>query len=264
MWAAPFVASHQVEVMSSYKPIPYNIVGFDSPVNMMSEQTPPSGSHVYIPIPWIAECVQPPYEDFYLDGCRIPPYGTGLTGYETLPLSYKGPMVEEEYWNRMIALWRSKNDLRREKARMVAQLKGIPIEYGEFGDMPLYRKVPVTHRARRFQLGKLAIILKELKEEEEAALRNEEPADDADLPASLPPMSVLPIPSTDPSADSLETGTVADGLSPRNQDDVRVDDTNAAQLAANQPADGSAPSASDAIASVVQRRAQQKIGQKSQ
>eukprot|EP00971_Amphidinium_carterae_P163949 3250411-Amphidinium_carterae.1 len=124
---------------------------------MMSEQAPPSGSHVYIPIPWIAECVKPPYEDFFLDGCRIPPYRTGLTGYEGLPLSYKGPMVEEEYWNRMIALWRLKNDMRREQAKMVAQLKGIPLEYGEFGTMPFYKKVPITHRVRRFQLGKLAI-----------------------------------------------------------------------------------------------------------
>eukprot|EP00971_Amphidinium_carterae_P272798 5414254-Amphidinium_carterae.1 len=62
MWAAPFVASHQVQVNVSYKPIPYNIVGFDYPVNMMSDQTPPSGSHVYIPIPWISEFVKPPYE----------------------------------------------------------------------------------------------------------------------------------------------------------------------------------------------------------
>eukprot|EP00971_Amphidinium_carterae_P179075 3551852-Amphidinium_carterae.1 len=54
------------------------------PVNMMSELAQPSGSHVYIPIPWDAECVKPPYEDFYLDGCRIPPFRTGLTGYEGL------------------------------------------------------------------------------------------------------------------------------------------------------------------------------------
>eukprot|EP00971_Amphidinium_carterae_P266582 5288372-Amphidinium_carterae.1 len=67
MWAAPFVASHQVEVNVSYKPISYNIVGFDQPVNMMSDHTPPSGTHVYIPIPWIADYVKPPYEDFYLD-----------------------------------------------------------------------------------------------------------------------------------------------------------------------------------------------------
>eukprot|EP00971_Amphidinium_carterae_P122045 2416887-Amphidinium_carterae.1 len=92
MWAAPYVASHQVVVNVSYKPISHPIIGFEQPVNMMSDHTPPSGSHVYIPIPWIADYVKPPYEDFYLDGCRIPPYGTGLTGYEGLPLSYKSPM----------------------------------------------------------------------------------------------------------------------------------------------------------------------------
>eukprot|EP00971_Amphidinium_carterae_P301400 5988450-Amphidinium_carterae.1 len=73
---------------------------------------------------------------------------------------------------------------------MVAQLKGIPLEYGEFGTMPFYKKVPVTHRVRRFQLGKLAIILKEIQdspdqEEEVAALRSEE--DSVEAPAaSLP------------------------------------------------------------------------------
>eukprot|EP00971_Amphidinium_carterae_P310030 6160620-Amphidinium_carterae.1 len=57
----------------------------------MSDHTPPSGSHVYIPIPWIADYVRPPYEDFYLDGCRIPPYGTSLTGYEGLHEATKVP-----------------------------------------------------------------------------------------------------------------------------------------------------------------------------
>eukprot|EP00971_Amphidinium_carterae_P213433 4235779-Amphidinium_carterae.1 len=134
--------------MSSYKPIPYAIVGFDFPVNLMSDLAPPSRDHVYIPIPWDAECVKPPYEDYYLDGCRLAPFRTGLTGYEGLPLSYKGPMVEEEYWNRMIALWRSKNDFRREQAKMIAQLKDIPLEFGDFGVMPYYKKVPQTHRVR--------------------------------------------------------------------------------------------------------------------
>eukprot|EP00971_Amphidinium_carterae_P012502 246025-Amphidinium_carterae.1 len=31
MWHAPFVASHEAEVMTSYKPISYSIVGFDGP-----------------------------------------------------------------------------------------------------------------------------------------------------------------------------------------------------------------------------------------
>eukprot|EP00971_Amphidinium_carterae_P136482 2704231-Amphidinium_carterae.1 len=93
-------------------------------------------------------------------------------------------MVEEEYWNRMIALWRLKNDMRREQAKMVAQLKGIPLEYGEFGTMPYYKKVPITHRVRRFQLGKLAIMLKDIKDEENAALRRAEAAVDS-VEASL-------------------------------------------------------------------------------
>eukprot|EP00971_Amphidinium_carterae_P310849 6177204-Amphidinium_carterae.1 len=77
----------------------------------------------------------------------------------------------------------------------------------------------------------------------QAALKSEEAL--VEVPAaSLPPMSPLPAPSDD----SLETGTVADGLSPRNLDDVQEDD-DAAQIAANQAADGSAASASDAIAS---------------
>eukprot|EP00971_Amphidinium_carterae_P191577 3801646-Amphidinium_carterae.1 len=139
--------------MSSYKPIPHAIIGFDTPVNSMSDLAPPSGSHIYIPIPWDAECVKPPYEDFYLDGCRISPFRTGLTGYEGLPLNHKGPMVEEEYWNRMIALWRTRNDFRREQAKMIAQLKDIPLEFGDFGTMPYYKKVPQTHRVRRFLMN---------------------------------------------------------------------------------------------------------------
>eukprot|EP00971_Amphidinium_carterae_P188526 3742143-Amphidinium_carterae.1 len=261
MWHAPYVASHKVEEMTSYKPISYNIVGFDGPVNQMSDQTPPSDDHVFTPILWISDYVQPPYEDFYLDGCRIPPYGTGLTGYETLPLSYKGPMVEEEYWNRMIALWRSKNDLRREKARMIAQLKGVSLEYGEFGDVPMYRKVPVTHRVRRFQLGKLAIILKELKEAEEATIKADEVADDPS--ESSPPMSTTPIPVTAPSEVIPETSAVAESETSANLENVRVDEVHEAQIAALPPADGSAASASEHPAMSTPRRNQQKMNQKS-
>eukprot|EP00971_Amphidinium_carterae_P197970 3929073-Amphidinium_carterae.1 len=35
---------------------------------------------------------KPPHEDFYLDGHRMPPCNKGFTGYEGLPLDYKGPM----------------------------------------------------------------------------------------------------------------------------------------------------------------------------
>eukprot|EP00971_Amphidinium_carterae_P234691 4657150-Amphidinium_carterae.1 len=106
-------------------------------------------------------------------------------------------MVEEEYWNRMIALWRLKNDMRREQAKMVAQLKGIPLKYGEFGAMPFYKKVPVTHRVRRFQLGKLAIMLKDFKDEEDAALRSTEAASEANAATVLTPQDQEP-PVDDP------------------------------------------------------------------
>eukprot|EP00971_Amphidinium_carterae_P104973 2078712-Amphidinium_carterae.1 len=270
MWSAPFDAAHEAEVMTSYKPISYTIIGFDSPVSMMSDLAPPSGSHVYIPIPWDAECVKPPYEDF-LDGCRIPPLRTGLTGYDALPLSYKGPMVEEEYWNRMVALWRKKNDARRDQAAMVAQLKGIPLEYGDFGTMPYYKKVPKTHRARRFQLGKLAIMLQDRKDEANANLRCVEAAVDAVdlLVASQNLLGHDPIDASALNAesvlgDSIETATVAEGVSPRNLDDVQVDDSEMdAQLASNQAVDGASASASDgstpAAAAALQRRAHLKI-----
>eukprot|EP00971_Amphidinium_carterae_P106256 2104547-Amphidinium_carterae.1 len=75
--------------------------------------------------------------------------------------------------------------MRREQAKMIAQLKGIPLEYGEFGAMPYYKKVPVTHRVRRFQLGKLAIMLKDLKDEEDAALRSTEVASEDSAAAVL-------------------------------------------------------------------------------
>eukprot|EP00971_Amphidinium_carterae_P191430 3798421-Amphidinium_carterae.1 len=45
MWSAPYDVARQAEVMSSYKPIPQAIIGFDFPVNLMSELAQPSGSH---------------------------------------------------------------------------------------------------------------------------------------------------------------------------------------------------------------------------
>eukprot|EP00971_Amphidinium_carterae_P081062 1603902-Amphidinium_carterae.1 len=83
---------------------------------------PASGTNVFVPIPWNPDCVQQPYENFYLDGHRIPPYSMGLTGYENLSLDYKGPMVEEEYRNRMVALWKKRNMQRREQAQAVADM----------------------------------------------------------------------------------------------------------------------------------------------
>eukprot|EP00971_Amphidinium_carterae_P135560 2685913-Amphidinium_carterae.1 len=58
-------------------------------------------------------------------------------------MDYKGPMVEEEYWNRMIGLWKRRNESRRrEQAQMRADMMGVPFEFGEFGDVvPYYKKV---------------------------------------------------------------------------------------------------------------------------
>eukprot|EP00971_Amphidinium_carterae_P038130 749481-Amphidinium_carterae.1 len=39
----------------------------------MMELTPASGTHVFTPIQWNAECVKPPYSNFYLDGNRMVP-----------------------------------------------------------------------------------------------------------------------------------------------------------------------------------------------
>eukprot|EP00971_Amphidinium_carterae_P107826 2134961-Amphidinium_carterae.1 len=158
----------------------------------------------------------------------------------------------------MIATWRFRNDLRRQQAKMVAKLKDVPLEYGEFDEMPMYLTVPVTYRVRRFQLGKLKIILKEIQDEEDAALKEAEKepevdSADADPPTSLP---LVPTPiTTKSSIDPPEVGSTADGLSPRRHDEVEEDDeAHAAQVAANQSADGSVPSASAAIASAAQHR----------
>eukprot|EP00971_Amphidinium_carterae_P100593 1990171-Amphidinium_carterae.1 len=75
---------------------------------------------------------------------------------------------------------------------MVAKLKDVPLEYGEFGEMPMYLTVPVTHRARRFHLGKLKIILKELQEKEDAALKEAEEEPEADS-AEANPATSLPL-----------------------------------------------------------------------
>eukprot|EP00971_Amphidinium_carterae_P270608 5369517-Amphidinium_carterae.1 len=124
----------------------------------MMELTPASGTHVFTPIQWNAECVKPPYPNFYLDGNRITPCTQGLTGYDGMRLAYKGPLVFEEYWNRMIGLWKRKNEARREHAQMIADMKGVPLEFEEFGSMPYYKRVPESYRARRFQMNKLKII----------------------------------------------------------------------------------------------------------
>eukprot|EP00971_Amphidinium_carterae_P194818 3865832-Amphidinium_carterae.1 len=72
----------------------------------------------------------------------------GLTGYENLSLDYKGPMVEEEYWNRMVALWKQRNTQRRAQAQAVADMIDKPLEIGEFSPVPLFKKVPEHFRVR--------------------------------------------------------------------------------------------------------------------
>eukprot|EP00971_Amphidinium_carterae_P170153 3371262-Amphidinium_carterae.1 len=71
--AAPYALSRDAQLMEGYKPIGSNIEGFGAPVDRMMELKPASGTHVYIPIPWNADCVTPPYLNFYLDGHRIVP-----------------------------------------------------------------------------------------------------------------------------------------------------------------------------------------------
>eukprot|EP00971_Amphidinium_carterae_P149208 2958454-Amphidinium_carterae.1 len=122
--------------------------------------------------------------------------------------------------------------------------------------MPMYLKVPVTHRVRRFQLGKLKIILKELQDEEEAALKDAEEKEEVHH-AKVTPTPSLPLLhiTTESTEDPLEVGSTAAGLSPRNLDDVPEDDNDdAAQLVASQSSEGSALSASAAIASAAQRK----------
>eukprot|EP00971_Amphidinium_carterae_P179692 3563761-Amphidinium_carterae.3 len=71
--AAPYALSRDAQCMESYKPIGPNVIGFEMRVTMMNDLKPASGTHVYIPIPWNPDCVQPAYADFYLDGHRMPP-----------------------------------------------------------------------------------------------------------------------------------------------------------------------------------------------
>eukprot|EP00971_Amphidinium_carterae_P132948 2632698-Amphidinium_carterae.2 len=88
-------------------------------------------------------------------------------------------MVEEEYWNHMVGLWRRKNESRREQAKMIAQLKDVPLEFGDFGVMPYNKKVPETHRVRRFQLRNLKLMLRDIEEEKEVIRQRAEAEADA-------------------------------------------------------------------------------------
>eukprot|EP00971_Amphidinium_carterae_P158254 3137160-Amphidinium_carterae.5 len=88
-------------------------------------------------------------------------------------------MVEEEYWNHMIGVWKRRNAARREQAQMVADMMGMPLEIGEFSAMPFYKKVPKYYRVRRFQLGKLKLMMRDRAEEMEAIRRRALEEEDA-------------------------------------------------------------------------------------
>eukprot|EP00971_Amphidinium_carterae_P126503 2506041-Amphidinium_carterae.1 len=137
----------------------------------MMELTPVSGTHVFTPIQWNAECVKLPYPNFYLDGNRIAPCTKGLTGYDEIRLVFKGPLVFEECWNRMIGLWKRKNEARREHSQMIADMKEVPLKFEEFGSMPYFKRVSEQYRARRFQMNKLKTITRDCEEEAEANRR---------------------------------------------------------------------------------------------
>eukprot|EP00971_Amphidinium_carterae_P042461 834765-Amphidinium_carterae.1 len=121
----------------------------------------------------------------------------------------------------MICLWRYKNDLRREQAKMIAKLKDVPMEFGEFGEMPMYLKVPVAYRNKTV-LDDLTL---ELQAEEDAALKEAEKKQEVDSANDTASTSLLLMPiMAKPPADPLEVGSTIDGLSPRRLDDVEVDD----------------------------------------
>eukprot|EP00971_Amphidinium_carterae_P158091 3133677-Amphidinium_carterae.1 len=54
---------------------------------------------------------------------------------------------------------------------MIADMKGVLLEFEEFGSMPYYKRVPESYRARRFQMNKLKIIARDCEEEAEANRR---------------------------------------------------------------------------------------------
>eukprot|EP00971_Amphidinium_carterae_P198392 3937442-Amphidinium_carterae.2 len=54
---------------------------------------------------------------------------------------------------------------------MIADMKGVPLEFGEFHSMPYNKRVPEQYRARRFQMNKLKTITRNCEEEAEANRR---------------------------------------------------------------------------------------------
>eukprot|EP00971_Amphidinium_carterae_P199409 3957562-Amphidinium_carterae.1 len=62
--AVPIAVAQDSEVMTSYKPICHDMIGFDLSVSSISDLVPPSKDHVFISISWDAKCVKPPHRDF--------------------------------------------------------------------------------------------------------------------------------------------------------------------------------------------------------
>eukprot|EP00971_Amphidinium_carterae_P085069 1682925-Amphidinium_carterae.1 len=165
---------------------------------------------------------------------------------------------------------------RREQAQMVAQMKGVPLEFGDFGVMPYYKKVPQTHRVRCFQLGKLKRMLKDIEEEKEVIHQRAEAEGDAvaetlgeaEIASALitaAALSNLADAIENPTDNSVETATVADALSSKRMDEVdelETDlpalQTHAAQLAANQAADGASAGSAEFPVSAATRAALQR------
>eukprot|EP00971_Amphidinium_carterae_P189039 3752752-Amphidinium_carterae.1 len=169
---------------------------------------------------------------------------------------------------------------------MIAEMKGVPLEFGEFGEMPCYKKVPEEYRVRRFQLGKLKLMMRDIVEEkaeirrlaaeEDEAIKNTlREAEHASRNITAEALSHLGDDTVPRDNDLEETATVAEALSPKHMGDVDEHgldlpalEKHAAQLAAAQAADGAASGSADATtsaaASALQRRAGKKIQPKPQ
>eukprot|EP00971_Amphidinium_carterae_P300265 5965714-Amphidinium_carterae.1 len=141
---------------------------------------------------------------------------------------------------------------------MIAQMKDVPLEFGDFGVMPCYKKVPQTHRVRRFQLGKLKLMLKDIEEEKTKIRQRAD--DEADAVAES--LRETQEASRNLTADALsQLGD--DTPKPANDPDGAAT-THAAQLTALQAADGASAGSSEASISAatsaaLQRRASKKI-----
>eukprot|EP00971_Amphidinium_carterae_P298911 5938531-Amphidinium_carterae.1 len=69
----------EIDRLESYKPVMYEILDQDKPVELMAKASPDSTDNRYMPVMWNSELVQPPYETFYQDGARYPPKLDKLT-----------------------------------------------------------------------------------------------------------------------------------------------------------------------------------------